>query len=102
MLTCAGQISVPDEPQATSSRPSTEAAVGGQWRGMLAKSGSPVCEVMCSELISSHGSGEIPLSSIFLGCFKQPLNIARQEHLCSEHSPQGSHTSMLNLQWRMF
>ena len=64
MLTCAGQISMPAETQATSSRPSTVAAVGAQWRGMLAKSGSPVSEMMCSGLISSHGSGEISLSGV--------------------------------------
>lgn len=80
--TCAGQLSMPAEAQATSSRPSTEAAVGARWRGMLAKSGSPVCEMTCSGLISSRGSGGISLSDVFLGCVKPALIRARISVLC--------------------
>lgn len=52
----AGQISMPAEPPALTSRPSSvDGGTWPRWKGMLAKSGSPVCEMICTAETSSSG-----------------------------------------------
>lgn len=61
----AGQIAIPPVPMASAPQPSS---TGVRWRGMLAKSGSPVCSMICTTESSSSGDGKFlrhPFSQFF-------------------------------------